>query len=71
MGLMTVDEPFLPFPTMFKLSHPDSSTVECVACGAMFPLEDLLSGELEEDECPHCMENKSTYWARRPHRKDT
>ncbi len=29
--------PFVPYATMIKLDGPDSSTVKCVACGAMFP----------------------------------
>ncbi len=61
--------PFVPLATMFKLGEPDSSTVECVKCKAMFPLSDILSGELEEDECPRCMTTVGMYWTGKPHRK--
>lgn len=62
------DEPFVPFATMFKLDRPDGGTVECVACSAMFPLSDLLEGELEEDHCPKCRNHASSYWRRFRHR---
>ena len=62
------DEPFVPYATMFKLGHPDSSTVECVACRAQFPLADLLQGELEEDMCPKCRKCADIYWQRLRHR---
>ncbi len=61
--------PFVPLATMFKLVDPDSSAVECVKCGTMFPLSDLLSGELEEDECPRCLTTSGMYWTGKPHRK--
>jgi uncharacterized paraquat-inducible protein A len=60
--------PFTPIATMFKLSEPDSQTVECVACGAMFPLRDLLTYELEESECPRCSTTVGMYYAGKPHR---
>ncbi len=67
VGLMDFpDERFVPFATMFKLDGPDSSTVECVACRAQFPLTDLLHGELEEDACPKCRKCADIYW--QPHR---
>ncbi len=62
------DEPFVPYATMFKLSEADSGTVECVACNAMFPLSDLLSGELEENHCPECRNYADSYWRRFRHR---
>jgi len=62
------DEPFVPYATMFKLDRPDAGTVECVACNAMFPLVDLLSGELEEIHCPKCRSYAPTYWRRFRHR---
>lgn len=60
--------PFVPVATMFKLSAPDSSTVECIACGAMFPLADLLSCELEESECPKCFTTAGMFYGGKPHR---
>lgn len=66
--IMCSDGPFLPYATMFKLFEIDSSAVECVACNAMFPLSDLLSGELEEDKCPKCHNHAAQYWRRFRHR---
>lgn len=53
---------FTPYETMFKLPEPDSLVVECVNCAAMYPVKDLLSGELEETHCPACNEMASLYW---------
>ncbi len=58
---------FKPYATMFKSSHIDSTTVECVACQAMYPLSDLLSGELNEEDCPQCNTMASMYWFDKPH----
>lgn len=66
--VMCSDGPFLPYATMFKLDEPDSSTVECVACQAQFPLSDLLGGELEENNCPKCRNYADSYWRRFRHR---
>jgi len=60
--------PFVPIATMFKSSRPDSQTVECVACGAMFALRDLLTNELEESECPKCGTTVGMYYTGKPHR---
>ena len=60
--------PFVPVATMFKLTEPDSSTVECVACGFMFPLSDLLSCELEQHECPKCLTTAGMFYGGKPHR---
>lgn len=59
--------PFVPYATMFKVSGPDSGTVECVSCHAVFPLEDLMDGELEEDECPVCDTSAEEYWDDKDH----
>lgn len=59
--------PFHPYDTMFKLSGPDSLTVECIACRAMYPLQDLLEGELNEEDCPSCHTTASMYWAGKTH----
>jgi len=76
-------EPFVPYRTMFKLPalrkatglqaispSPLSirSSVLCVECGAAFPLSDLLSGELEENQCPLCKTTAEEYWAGIPSR---
>lgn len=67
-GIPQPGSAFVPWATMFKLSAPDSQTVECVSCKAMFSLRDLLNCELEEDECPACLLTASAYWAGKPHR---
>ncbi len=58
---------FQQYATMFKSSHVDSTTVECIACGAMYPLADLFAGELNEEDCPQCKVTASMYWADKPH----
>jgi hypothetical protein len=68
VGAAMPDGPFVPLATMFKLDGPDSSTVECIACHAQFPLADLLQGELEEDMCPKCRNRADVYWKRFAHR---
>lgn len=60
---------FLPYATMFKLSGVDSSTVECVQCNAMYPLSDILIGELNEEDCPRCNTTAGMYWADKPHQE--
>lgn len=60
---------FLPYATMFKLSEVDSSTVECVQCMAMYPLSDILTGELNEEDCPRCNTTAGMYWTDKPHQK--
>ena len=66
--VMCLDDPFIPYATMFKLDGPDSSVVECVACNVQFPLSDLLGSELEENHCPKCRNYASSYWRRFRHR---
>lgn len=53
---------FRPWATMFKLDRVDGKTVECESCHAMFPLSDLLCGELEENQCPRCGVTADEYW---------
>jgi len=64
---------FLPFATMFKLEEPGKSLaprcVACVSCGAMYPLSDLLGGELNEDECPHCKVRATDFYCHQPHQR--
>lgn len=66
-----VDE-FTPYATMFKIANGDVNgchkVVECVSCRGLFPLADLLSGELNEDHCPACNTHSSQFWKGRPHR---
>ena len=59
--------PFKPYATMFKSSHVDSTVVECVSCKTMYPLSDLLDGELNEEDCPHCEVTAAEHYADRPH----
>ncbi len=59
---------FKPFATMFKSWNVDSQVVECVSCRKMYPLSDLLAGELNEEDCPLCLMTASEYWADKPHR---
>ncbi len=66
--IMCLDDPFVPYATMFKLDEPDSNTVKCIACSALFALADLLGSELEEDKCPKCHNHAARYWRRFRHR---
>lgn len=61
-------ERFIPYATMFKLLAVDSRVVECVACGSLFPASDIIEGELEEDQCPHCKVWAMQWWMDRDHR---
>ncbi len=60
---------FHDYATMFKVSHVDSSVVECVSCATMYPLSDLLAGELNEESCPHCQVTAFAHYANRPHQE--
>lgn len=59
---------FIAYGTMFKLEGPDSTLVECVQCGDLYPLKDLLEGELREDCCPNCGTTAERYWSNTEHR---
>jgi hypothetical protein len=64
---------FHPYVTMFKLHIKGrtvfkETTVSCVNCNANFPLQDLLTNELEEDQCPKCEVWARQYWADKPSR---
>jgi hypothetical protein len=67
-AVVYLDDPFIPYATMFKLDGQDSDTVECIACSAQFPLSDLLGSELEENHCPKCRNYADSYWRRFRHR---
>jgi hypothetical protein len=66
---------FEPFGTMFKIRpfeetiHRLRRPVECVHCAAVFPLSDLLEGELDEGCCPACHTIAEDYWKHRPHQE--
>lgn len=66
-----VGEKFIPYATMFKIAASDVNgchkVVECVNCRGLFPLSDLLSGELEENHCPACGVSGVEYWRDKPH----
>jgi len=62
-----IPAPFKDFATMFKVSHVDSTVVECVSCATMYPLSDLLAGALEEEACPHCQVTAVEHYTNRPH----
>jgi hypothetical protein len=58
-------EPFVPYATMFKLDPPGAevrSFVHCVSCKARFPLNDILDGDLNDDQCPTCGRWALDYW---------
>ena len=44
-------------------------TVVCVNCSSSYPLKDLLSGDLEEDQCPSCKMWSPQYWKDKPHQE--
>jgi len=64
---------FTPYATLFKLEpYPDGTgkgaeLVACLACNELFLLTELLSGELEEDHCPHCGIAAGEFWKGKPH----
>lgn len=70
------EDRFLPYRTMFKLPvlqwftrlFPLRLHAICVRCECAVPLADLLGGELEEDQCPHCKTTAKEYWANIPSR---
>jgi len=80
-GNLPTPEPFKEYGTMFKLIRPKlravyhiiapdkdyKPEVSCVACRAVFDLEDLLEGELNEYQCPRCKKTQWEYWKDRPH----
>jgi len=61
-------EQFCHYATMFKLTEPDSGSVECVQCRHLYPLADLMTHELEEHECPNCLTTSGMFWGSKPHR---
>jgi len=64
--------PFIPYATIFKLAPPGEkkrTTVFCISCGAEYPLHDLLTDELNTDQCPTCKTWALAYWKDKPHRE--
>jgi hypothetical protein len=58
-------EPFVPYATMFKLDLPGESSrnfVYCLSCKTRFSLNDLIDGELNDDQCPTCGRWALDYW---------
>lgn len=67
MGEHVGHSEFIEYATMFKLpvDRPEGIKTEvvlCVNCGEDYLLEDLLSGELEEDWCPSCRVCAGEHW---------
>lgn len=68
--------PFIPYATMFKLTEltrmsaplSPARMVQCEGCKAKYPLESLLVGELNADECPACHTETDDHWAAQAHR---
>lgn len=71
---MVEQEAFVPYCTIFKLEGesatvPGKRPVVCQNCGAAFVLEELLTGELREEQCPACEMTGWEYYAGKPHRE--
>lgn len=64
-------DPFVEYATIFKIEPNEAveDYVYCVECLAMYPLADLLTGVVREDECPTCHTWAMDYYKNKPHRR--
>ncbi len=74
--------PFVPYPTMFKLSPeaivrigqdadapPKVIQIICVDCRTLFPLTSLFTEDLKESYCPCCHVTAEDFWSKRAHKR--
>ncbi len=62
---------FTRYATMFKLEPVGSMPPEvaCVNCSRLYPLSDLMAGEINEEDCGACGMTARVFYRGVPHRR--